>query len=87
MGRITKREEPPPSLLKFREDRELSQADAAALVGIDQSHWCRLENGETFAGPKLAKKLSELTGVSLETLLGIADDDSGVHAGGRQKTA
>jgi transcriptional regulator with XRE-family HTH domain len=76
-----------PTLAAWRDDAELSQADAAELAGITQAHWSRLESGDSFCSPKLAQRVSKLTGVSLETLLGIADSESGENAGGRQKTA
>jgi transcriptional regulator with XRE-family HTH domain len=76
-----------PTLAAWRDDADLSQVEAAELAGITQAHWSRLENGAAFASPQLAKSLSKLTGVSLETLLGIADSESGSYSGGRQKTA
>lgn len=85
MGRLTT--DTTPTLLAYRERTKLSQADAADLAGITQSHWSRLENGETFASPKLAKTLTRLTGVPFETLLGVADSDSGANAGERRKSA
>lgn len=81
MGRL--RHRPYSSLLAFREGRTppLSQTDAAALVGITQAHWSRLENGLVGASPKLARHIADVTGVPAETLLNWGDDDSSVYAG------
>ena len=79
MGRITRRSF--PTLLRFREARKLSQEQAADLVGITQPHWSRLEDGKAAASPKLAKRMTEVTGVPLEVLLGIATPETGVNAG------
>jgi transcriptional regulator with XRE-family HTH domain len=75
------------SLLAFREAKRLSQAEAAALVGITQGMWSRLETGRDGARPAVARRISDITGVPLERLLnfGTADDESGVFAGVRQK--
>lgn len=76
MGRTRKH-----PLVAFREaNDDLSQADAAALVGITQGHWSRLENGKAHARPRVAKKIAELTGVSLESLLNLGDNESGRNA-------
>lgn len=62
----------------FREaNGKLSQTEAAKLVGITQPAWSRLESGKFFASPALAKRISELTGIALESLLNFGDKESG----------
>lgn len=68
-------------LVAFREaNGGLSQSEAAALVGITQSHWSRLENGLAFVKPRVAKRISELTGVSMSSLMNFGDNDTGRNA-------
>lgn len=63
-------------LLAFREaNGHLSQAEAAAQVGITQAHWSRLEAGKSHCRPRVAKRIAALTGVSLECLLGLSDNE------------
>jgi transcriptional regulator with XRE-family HTH domain len=83
MGRMARRSF--PTLYAWRDDAKLSQAEAAKLMDITQSHWSNLESRESAASPKLAKRLSELTGVPLEVLLKIDDPDSGASSGNQQK--
>jgi DNA-binding XRE family transcriptional regulator len=68
-------------LTAYREaNGDLTQAQAAARVGITQSAWSRIENGKCGARPKVAKKIARLTGVALESLLNFGDNGSGVRA-------
>lgn len=63
-------------LVAFREaNGNLSQTEAAALVGITQAHWSRLETGEAHARPRIAQKIARLTGVAMESLLDLSDKD------------
>ncbi len=55
---------------------KMSQAEAAALVGITQEMWSRLERGTAYASPAVAKRISDLTGIALERLLNLGDNDS-----------
>lgn len=65
-------------LAAFRKsNNEMSQADAAALVGITQEMWSRLERGTAYASPKVAKRIAELTGCALESLLNFGDNENG----------
>jgi transcriptional regulator with XRE-family HTH domain len=41
---------------------QMSQADAAQLVGITQEMWSRLERGTAYASPAVAKRISDVTG-------------------------
>lgn len=67
-------------LVAFREaNGNLSQAQAAELVGITQAQWSRLESGG-FASPKIAKRIADLTGVDKNLLLNFDDNDSGLNA-------
>lgn len=67
-------------LVAFREANDLSQVQAAELVGITQAHWSRLETGRSHAHPKIAMRISKLTGVSVESLLNFTDNETGVNA-------
>lgn len=68
-------------LRAFREthDPPLNQTEAAALVGVTQSMWSRLEAGLTFCRPSLAKRISEVTGVSMDLLLNFGEDESSLN--------
>ena len=68
-------------LVAFREANALSQAAAAEMVGITQAQWSRLEHGLTHARPRIARRIANLTGVSVESLLNFTDNDSGLYAG------
>lgn len=73
-------------LVAFRAaNDDMSQAEAAALVGITQAQWSRLESGKAYARPRVAKRIAKLTGVSLESLLNLGDNDSVVKPVKRQK--
>lgn len=70
---VTARKHP---LLAFRHANDnMSQAQAAALVGITQEMWSRLERGTAYASPKVAKRIADLTGVALESLLNFGDNE------------
>lgn len=68
------RSRPYPSLKAWREAQrpQLSQREAAQKFGISQTFWCRIERGIQHPQPGLAKRLMDETGVSLETIFGIA---------------
>ena len=64
-------------LLKaWRKKIPMTQQQAADLVGITQKHWNRLENRRAWASPTLARKISDLTGLPLESLLNFGDTES-----------
>lgn len=72
-------------LVAFREangkaGRPMSQEEAAALVGITQSQWSRLESGEK-VGPKIAKLVADLTGIDRDLLVNWGDNESGPPQG------
>ena len=69
-------------LVAFREANDLSQVKAAELVGITQAHWSRLETGRSHARPRIARRISDLTGISLESLLNFTDNESARNAVG-----
>jgi transcriptional regulator with XRE-family HTH domain len=73
---------PKHPLVAFREAHgNLSQQAAAEMVGITQSMWSLLESGKGFVRPAIAKRISELTGVSRDSLMNWSDDnDSGSNA-------
>lgn len=71
-----------PLLVTFRASRAINQTEAGALVGITQSQWSLLENGRAFASPRVANRIAKLTGVTLESLLNLGDNDSVADAVG-----
>lgn len=73
-------------LVAFRQANDnMSQTEAASLVGITQAHWSRLETGRAHARPRVARRIANLTGVALESLLDFTDNDPGGFAGKRPK--
>lgn len=65
-------------LVAFREANKLSQTEAAQLVGVTQGLWSRLETGAGYVSPRVAKRIADLTGVALESLLNLGDDNDPV---------
>lgn len=63
---------PYPTLKHWRDARGLNQREAAALLGITQSEYSKLETGRRTPRPRRLKAIVEVTGVPPEVLLGIA---------------
>lgn len=61
-----------PNLKTRRDELGLSQAQAAAELGLTQSVYSRIERQQRAPKPKAAKAISEKSGVPLESILGIA---------------
>lgn len=59
-------------LKSWRDDQELSQVEAAKILGISQIAYSRFERRAQFAKGKLARRLIEKTGVPLEVIAGVA---------------
>lgn len=57
---------------RLRQDPPLTQRQAARKLGISQAYLSLIETGMQHPRPTLAKKITDATGVPLETLLGIA---------------
>jgi transcriptional regulator with XRE-family HTH domain len=57
-------------LKAWRDDMELSQAEAAEMLGLSQKSYSRFERGQRFARGPIAKRLVKRTGVPLEVLVG-----------------
>lgn len=60
------------SLKEWRLARGLSQRAAAKKLRISQSMYARAELGRAYPRPKRAKAISLKTGVSFESLMGVA---------------
>jgi transcriptional regulator with XRE-family HTH domain len=60
------------TLRAWREHTFYKQQDAAAFLEMSPSYYSRIERGLQSPRPLVAKAISQKTGVSLETLLGIA---------------
>jgi transcriptional regulator with XRE-family HTH domain len=63
------RKRPYPNLKTWR--GHLTQGAAAAKLGISQNYYSRLERGVQVPRVRLAKQISTVTGVPLETVLGV----------------
>lgn len=61
-----------PTLKAWRVSLDLTQHEAAALLGVSAGYYAHLELHDKFAGKKLGKEISQLTAVPLEQVLGIA---------------
>ncbi len=61
-----------PTVLVWRLALNLSQRDAALLLGLSQSKYCRLERGKYLPVGADAKHIMSRTGVPLEVLVGVA---------------
>jgi transcriptional regulator with XRE-family HTH domain len=59
------------NLRAFRLGRDLSQRECGALVGKSQITWSRWERQLRYPDPPLAKRLAKITGVPLNTILGL----------------
>jgi transcriptional regulator with XRE-family HTH domain len=70
--RNSQRRRPYGSLRAWRASQGLSQPEAAAYLAISQGYYCKLERRIAAPRPAIAKRVTELTGVPLEVLLGIA---------------
>jgi transcriptional regulator with XRE-family HTH domain len=69
---LMKRNRPYPNLKTWRRARRLNQREAAEKLGISQGYYSRLETGFQAPLPKIAKVISDRTGVPLETVLGLS---------------
>lgn len=63
-------------LRAFRDAHDgMSQEAAAALVGITQAMWSRLESGKSHASPRVARRIERLTGVAADSLMDFGDNE------------
>lgn len=60
------------SLREWREARKLNQAEASALLALNQPYYSKVERLLLVPRPERAKAISVKTGVSVESILGIA---------------
>lgn len=67
---------PKHPLRAFRDANGLNQQQAASLVGISQSMWCLLERGRAFASPRVARRISDVTKIGMESLLNFTANKS-----------
>lgn len=63
---------PYPSLEHWRKAHGYGQRAAAQVLHISQAYYSRLERGKQAPRPSIARRISDETGVPLETLLGVA---------------
>jgi transcriptional regulator with XRE-family HTH domain len=72
LSRLSTRPRPYPDLASWREAHGLNQTAAAAMLGISQQQYSRLERGTHSTKGALAKRIMFVTGVPLEVLAGVA---------------
>lgn len=71
MNKLTRRTAPSVlTLTRWRERQGLSTYEAAELLGISQSTYSRTERGKQHLRGRLAKQVSERTGVPVAVLVG-----------------
>ena len=63
-------------LKNFRKTKNLTQAELATIMQLDQSAYSRLENSDTILSIKNALKLAKHFGISLDEIYGIKKSDS-----------
>ncbi len=63
---------PYPSLKVWRHEARLKSGDAARFLAVSPSYYSRIERQQKAPMARIAKAISEKTGVPLETILGIA---------------
>lgn len=61
-----------PNLKTWRDELGLSQEEAAQTLGLTQSVYSRVERQMRAPKPQAAKAISEMSGVPLESILGIS---------------
>lgn len=57
----------------LREDRDLSQAQIAKVIGTTQQHYSKIETGKADINGEKLILLSKFYGVSVDYILGISD--------------
>lgn len=60
----------------LREDRDLTQAQVGAAVGVSQRTYAYYESGQRMLPPEILSALADLYGVSVDYLLERTDDPS-----------
>lgn len=60
------------SLLSWRQAKGFDQRQAATFLGISQAYYSKLERREQAPRPKMARQLTDRSGVPLDEILGIA---------------
>jgi transcriptional regulator with XRE-family HTH domain len=65
-----------PRIRDLREDRDMSQAKLAQLLGMSQTGYSKYETGENAIPAAILEKLADLYGTSVDYLLGRTDQPS-----------
>ena len=63
-----------PRIKDLREDRDMSQRDIAALLGMKQPQYFRYEQGYRDLPTDVLIRLSEIFGVSTDYILGLTNN-------------
>lgn len=70
------------NLKELRKQKQLTQAEMATILQLNQPAYHRLENSESILSIKNALKISQHFGISLDEIYGITkeEQEQGVHA-------
>ncbi len=60
-----------PSLKAWRDANQLTQREAARILGISQPSYCRLETGQYYPPRDLVKQIVEVANIPLELLFNL----------------
>lgn len=63
-----------PRIKDLREDKDLSQAKLAKLIGMSQTGYSKYETGENDIPTNILIKLAQLHETSVDYLLGLTDE-------------
>ena len=63
-----------PRLRDLREDADKTQKEIAALLGIDQSDYSKIENGKRHMSFEQCKRLAVALKTSMDYLAGLTDE-------------
>ena len=72
MGRLRRPKREFRNLAEWRDELGLNQREAAAVLGISQTTYGRLERGVVTAVRGKAKRIMATTGVPIESLVGVS---------------
>lgn len=62
------------NIRNLREDKDLSQAEIAKVIGTSQQHYSKIESGKADIYGESLKLLAEFYNVSADYILGLIDE-------------
>lgn len=66
-----------PRIRELREDRDLTQAAFAKILGMSQTGYSKYETGENDIPTSILIKMAKYYGTSIDYLLGLTDEKRG----------